>query len=224
MEQLIDCWTILAQEIGGFFWALRWPIAVYAGLYAIGAAAFLLSLRFKSRDGRLVVDRCSWAYMIAHPMRYGGHRAHKGDQGSICAFYARMFNMLLFVWPFLLVWFALIATFGSVITFAFAGRVCWPDLHEEGFFTSQSLTRVPLVVVTAPATLLLLVIMYRGAVLRWLSTAVWAVLCVSPALIVLALMAAGYFNVRRSEGETASAVREVIVAQKHRFCKFIQFE
>jgi hypothetical protein len=224
MEELLDCWTMLAGEIGGFFWALRWPIAVYAGLYAVGAAAFLLSLRFKSHDGRLIVGRDSWAYMIAHPMRYGGHRPHKGHQGSICTFYARMFNMLLVVWPFLLVYFALATTFGSAVTFAFASHVVYPSLREEWFVTSRALTRVPLAVVTIPAALLLLAIMFRGSLLRWLSVAAWAVLCASPVLIALALTGASYFKVRRSDGETASAVREVIVAQKQRFCKFIQFE
>lgn len=223
-DSLWCCWATLAQDIVHFFWLIRWPIAIYAALYALGAATFLLSLRFKSRDGRLIVDRRSWAYMIAHPMRYGGHRTHKGDQGSICAFYARMFNMLLFVWPFLLVWFALGTIFGSIVMFALAGRVIWPDLHESAFFDERSLTRVPLVVVTFPAVVLTLAILYRGAVLRWLTVAMWVVLCLSPALVAMVLAVAGYRKVRHPKTETALAVREVIDAQKHKFCKLIQFE
>lgn len=223
MEQLFECWTMLAGEVGAFFWALRWPIAVYAGLYAIGAAAFLLSLRFKSRDGRLIVSRDSWAYMIAHPMRYGGHRKHKGGQGSICTFYARMFNMLLIIWPLLLIYFALVLTVGSVFYFLLAGHVLCPDLREAGFVRYCRVT-FPLIVVTAPLGLIVWGIIKHAALFRALRIAGWAVLCISPALVLVALLAAALYKSRDPKSETASAFREVVVAQKHRFCKFIQFE
>jgi hypothetical protein len=213
----------LLRGAGHVLWDLRWPIAIYAALYAIGAAAFLLSLRFKSHDGRLIVDRRSWAFMFAHPMQYGGHRTFKQEQGSICAFYARMFNMLLFVWPFLLVYFVLASTAGSLATFLMAGNWMLPNLHEAGFVGHHRIT-FPLVLVIAPLGLLTLAIVKHNAVLHFLSVAAWIVLCLSPVLALLVFGLVTRHKSRTGTSPTVNAFKEVVAAKKDRFCKLIQFQ
>src|SRR5689334_16844672 len=108
-DTITCCWWALVEDA---VWLARhgWPyLAVYGGLYAVGAAAFVVNVHHQ--DG--VIDTDSWAYMIAHPMRYGGHRP-QASVGGICPFYAALFNMLLFVWLFLLLYFAVATVVGTV--------------------------------------------------------------------------------------------------------------
>ena len=132
-DSLWCCWLDLLATIRHAFWVMRWPLAIYAALYVVGAASFLLTLRLKSADGRLIVDKGSWAYAIAHPLRYGGHRSQPTRTSSICVFYATMFNMLLVAWPVLLLYFFLMLTVGNFLGLTCASTLIWPNLHEEGF-------------------------------------------------------------------------------------------
>lgn len=231
MKRLFDCdtiwccWQAIVHDAGVILWTLRWPLAVYALLYVVGAAIFLLTLKLKSKDGTLVVDRHSLAFAIAHPLIYGGHKSLKSYQGSICAFYARMFNMLLFVWPFLVLYFILLTTVGSLITLLFAGRVVWPNLHESGFMDYRDVTPFPTAFITVPLIVIALLIFKRAAVFRFLSAAFWIVLCILPVLIAVVVSSTVYWT-REAIGETqtVSAVREVVAAHKYKFCKLIRFE
>jgi hypothetical protein len=216
-------------------WVLRWPAAIYAGIYIFGAILFLLKLKIGSEDGKLVVDTGSWAYMIAHPMRYGGHRAVE-PIGSICPFYARMLNMLLFVWPFLLIYFLLMLTAGNVMGLLITGRWIFPDLSKDGFIRLRPFffDGIPTLIVTGSLALLALlaILAINGwRLLVFLATIGWGLLCLSPAIVAITIIIvailyfrSGRFLSEPERGEQVSAAREVILAHKHKFCKGIKFK
>lgn len=220
-DSLWCCWMDLMGLIGHGLWLARWPLAVYALLYVVGAAVFLLTLRIQSEDGTLTVDRASIAYMLAHPMRYGGLRNHK-DQSSICLFYARMFNMLLFVWPVLGLYFIVMLTVISAGGLLLIGEVAYPDLSEPGFFGSHEVVPFTTAWITVPAALITLMIYKRGPLLHFLGMVGWAVLCLLPVLIVIGLISSTVLGLR-TNSEGALAVKEAFAAKKDKFCKLVKF-
>lgn len=226
-ETVWCCWTRLIEAIWFALWTLRWPIFIYAAVYTLGAALFLVYLRIKSEDGKLTVDTSSWAYMIAHPMRYGGMRS-KDVSGSICAFYARMLHMLVGVWPFLLIWFIFVSIAGVTIVFLLFGHILIPDLREEMFFRTKKIT-FPLALVTLPITLVALAIYNFRALLDWLADFGWMTLCLGPVIVVIILAAFIVIWLRwniygQGDSKKVSALREVIASNKEKFCKRIYFK
>lgn len=220
-DSLWCCWMDLMDFIGHGLWLARWPLAMYALLYGVGAAVFLLTLRIQSDDGTLTVDRASTAYMLAHPMRYGGLRQHK-DQSSICLFYARMFNMLLFVWPVLGLWFIFQLTVVSLFGLLIIGEVVYPDLSEPGFFGLHEVVPFTTAWITIPTLLMALMIYKRGPLLHFLGIVGWATLCLLPVLIVIGLISGTVLGLR-TNSEGALAVKEAFAAKKDKFCKLVQF-
>lgn len=225
-DSLWCCWSDLMTFIGHALWVLRWVGLSYALLYAAGAASFLLLLRLQSSDGRLVVRKKSWAYMFAHPMRYGDHRSQTNDIGNICGFYARMFNMLIFVWPFLLIWFLLVATIGNMLTMLLAATFLWPDLRSDGFIRARFLFGdgpKPIVLLWLVTGLIVLAVLRFHRLMHVLGAIGWATLCLIPALAAAAAVLTVFILGRSPKENAVNATLEVVAAKKDRFCKMVEF-
>jgi len=220
---IFDCWATFFGGIGAFIWLLRWPVLIYAGLYAIGAAAFLVNLKVhKDADGQLSVSGRSLSYRIAHPIRYAKGLEGDGIQ-SICRFYARTFNMLLFVWP-LIVLLALIV-YGPVLLMLLvsAGGYISLDFSElpiDPPFHFNKVLPIPPVLIIAPLVSLI-------ATLLCFATVVHVVVCyVLPTAAIIAIIVRLVGSlVRRWEavqdGEKVGLFGEALHAQKQRFCHMI---
>lgn len=229
-DTLWCCWLDLLASIRHGFWMMRWPLAIYATLYVIGAASFLLTLRLKSADGRLVVDKDSWAYAIAHPLRYGGHRNQPTKTSSICVFYATMFNMLLFAWPGLLLYFILMLTVGNFFALISASTAIWPNLHNAGFcdykhlITTKNGGPFPMVLISVPLALFAIAGWKFTTLVHILAVGGWAALCLAPVLLVIGIVVVVILKSRAEEPNTVTAVLEVVSAKKEKFCKLVEFQ
>lgn len=243
------------------FFALWRVFAVYGVLYAIGAAAFLANLRFKQgANGKLVVDHASLAYKIAHPRLYGlirklglysagqvvpdssfkeGYTIQGGNKdgvkipksGSICAFYARMFNMLLFVWPFLLIYFVITCSVGSLLGLILLGVYVKPNLSNDGFLGVETTwacgDKIVPGIFVVPAALIALIIWKHVKIFHFLARAGWVALCIAPLLVVAGVVLYIVLKARSDhavEGTTVNALFEFTAARKERFCKIIEFK
>lgn len=210
------------EVLGRTAWAVRWPIIIYAALYAVGAGIFLLTLRFQSEDGRLVVGQNSWAYMLAYPMKYGGHRTEKRTTTSICSVYAKLFNMLLFVWPVLLAYFAITTVVGSTLGMLLFGAVVYPDLYEDGFLCGRRVTgNFWPGLVTIPLALLILAGWKIKVLIHFVVVVGWYSLCLAPILVAIAIGTYLVLRYRSPNPNEVSAVVEYAAARKEKFCKMV---
>lgn len=246
---VIDCWWAIVAGFGHFI-AFVWPVlVVYAVLYAAGAAAFLINLRFKAGEsGRLEVLWNSWAYMLARPYRYGqitkygesfqrARRAEWFGDTSICLIYARLFNMLLFVWPVLLLWFALACAVGTIFLGGLLGAAyVRPNLSNDAFLDAVEVRdikhwyQLPLVYELS-LFLAFLVVFKWATFLRLLGTTGKVLLCIAPILVFIGLVV--YFSrkvyrkVYREHGDretTVGALTEYVEARKEKFCKIVEIK
>lgn len=243
---VLDCWWSIVADVGHFF-ALVWPVlAVYGLLYAAGATAFLINLRVRAGEsGRLEVPWNSWAFMLASPYRYGRIKDAVETYGSlkeaevpskwvsstsICSIYARMFNMLLFVWPVLLVYFAVGTVLGTVFFGVILGvGYARPDFTRDGWFRSvylrtpadrwQSLLTIPFIWYVVVGLVILITFHFLALVK--------VLLCIAP---VLAFIAAVVFLTRKVVMEhddsetTVGALTEYAAARKEKFCKVVDIK
>lgn len=233
------CWQMAVHGIYRFF-AFWWPaFAIYGTLYAIGAATFLLSLRLKSEDGKLTVNYDSLAYKLAHPVRWGNMKRdlernpefyqefYDGQQGSICAFYAALFNMLLFIWPQVLLFWLLACTILAFVRFLIIGEWLVPDLREATWLREVKIWHqpVPPIAFVLPAAFLVWALWNFTSLMHVLMIIGMGLLCATPFLIGIAVVV---FVTRKvyiaQPGETASAVKEVFIANKERFCKLVEYK
>lgn len=243
INEIINCWWLLVERVGAFF-AFTWPLfAGYAVLYAITAALFLLTLKVKSEDGSLVVGRDSLPWKLAHPYLYGQIRRYPhryetkiladGSEytdyplpktGNICAFYARLFNMVLFVWPVLLLYFAVGTVVASLIGLLIHGGIYLPDLSCDAFFRRVPVAPVPLIGPAAGLALLVLAIFNTGVLWSLTKFIAWGIVCGLPliALIVLGVFGTVRFATAKP-GDSVSVFKEAVSAKKERFCKMIQY-
>lgn len=241
IEEILHCWHALA---GGIYWffAVFWPVfAVYGALYAVGAAAFLLSLRIKSEDGKLVVAYDSLAYKLAHPMLwsrrqrnladdpeyYNAYRRTEHDRsGSICTFYASLFNMLMFIWPLVLLYWLFCCTVASLVKFLLAGDWMVPDLQGDLWLRDVKLWNkwYPPLAVIGPLAVLVAMAVNFGAVWSVAKFVAMFAVCLLPVAAFLALVIYGTRKVYIAKpGETASVVKEAITANKEKFCKLVEY-
>lgn len=221
-DSLWCCWATLMEILGRAAWAVRWPVAIYAALYAVGAGIFLLTLRLQSEDGGLIVDQNSWAYMLAYPMRYGGHRSEKRTATSICSVYAKLFNMLLFVWPVLLVYFAVTCVIGTAWGLLLFGAVVYPDLHGAGFITAKRVTgNFWPGAVTVPLTALILAGWKIKVLIHFAVVVGWYSLCLAPILVAIAIGTYLVLRYRSPNPNAVSAAVEYAAARKGKFCKMV---
>lgn len=239
MNEILHCWHDIVSGIYGFF-AFSWPaFAVYGALYAIGAAAFLLSLRLGSEDGKLIVEYDSLAYKLAHPVRWGSMKRdlernpefyeeiYRDEKGSICTFYASLFNMLLFIWPFVLLFWLLACTGAAAIRFLITGQWMVPDLRARDMWLRdvQLWNGLPPILYLGPLALLIAALINIWAVLSLFKTVGLVMACLLPFAAIIALIVYGSFKTYVAQpGETASAVKEVLVANKEKFCKLVEYK
>jgi hypothetical protein len=233
---------MLANAVSWYIYDLvinYWWIAVaYVILYAISATIFLLTLRIKSEDGSLTVNRDSLAYLIAYPM-YRHTKANKEwrlerlpNQGSICKFFIRMFHMLFLIWPFLVIYFAGVLTIGNVIGIMVFGQYVTLDLTEDGFWQAHDIyigrrRLIPLMVPAFGLLLLGLVIFKFSFLLKILGALAFGILCISPILIAVAAIVGGIIYVALTDEAHGSAkvfvAKEFLASKKEKFCKMINF-
>lgn len=235
-----------------------WPAVVYASIYAIGAIAFLANLRAKvGPSGRLVVEHDSWAYMLARPYRYGKVKAAVERYGSleaavrnsldedwfntgICALYARLLNMLLFVWPVVLVYLVLASVLGTVLFRVLLGvGYVRPDLTKDGWvgkvvvrnFDSWPdnfgvLLYLP-VTYYAAAFLLFMVTTHFTVFLHGAWFMLLGVLCLLPLLGLIAAVVFGSRKVMREKDDGATRVglaAEFLASKKEGWCKMVEIK
>lgn len=227
------CWANLAQFLYRSVWVIRWPIAIYALLYAVGASIFLVALRIRSENEQLTVDRKSWCYLLAHPLRYAGHSTKTEKNTSICVFYATMFNMLLTVWPIALFYWIICTVVGSVGGFLICSTIVYPDLGEEMFLATKILLKREngkpflLSLVSGPTTILILALFHLHALLMFLERLGWALLCLLPLIAVIGAISWSsrkVYAAKLGEGTTSSAVKEFLGSKKDKFCKIVRFK
>lgn len=257
------CITCCWEGLVTFGWHLLklvfWPAVVYAGVYALGAVAFLANLRAKvGPTGRLVVEHDSWAFMLARPYRYGKIKAAVEKYGSlenavyeelprswvqptgICPLYARLLNMLLFVWPALLVYFVVGSVLGTVLFGAIFGvGYVSPDLTRDSWLIIVQLRdidtwpngwgvllRVPVMYYMAVFALYM-AIAHWNAFLHGLWFTLLGVLCLLP---LIALAAAVIFISRKvfrekDDGETrVGMAAEFLASKKEGWCKVVEIK
>lgn len=249
------CWADLLADVWWLGKALA-PFAVgYAMLYAVTAALFLMTLRVQSTDGKLSVRKDSLAFFLAHPLsKYYGLGSVKGHQestfdvaigkwesvpilrypnhGNICAFYARLFNMLLFVWPFLGLYLLVVALLGPIIGMLFLSKLVYVDFEEEMFLSTRGVRwfrgrELPLFMPLGLLSIIVLAVVKLSTLLLVGKTIAWFLICAVPVIGVLVLISystAKLYQAEQGDGSTASLVKETLMAKKARFCKLLEFK
>lgn len=241
------CWEGLVSSAWFLAKLAFWPAVVYASVYAIGAIAFLANLRAKvGPTGKLVVEHDSWAYMLARPYRYGKIKAavDKYDYSaywlkptSICAVYARLLNMLLFVWPVLLVYLAVVSLLGTVLFGVLLGTgYVRPDFAKDGWLGRIDLRdweswpnswrfplRLPIVYYMA-GFLLFMAITHFTTLLHGLWFALLSALCLLPLLGLMFAVVYGSRKIVREKDDGTTRVglaAEFLESKKERWCKMV---
>lgn len=238
--ECMRCYSSVIDYICRFFlWS--WPVwAGYAALYVVGAAIFLANLRAnKDTAGSLYVATDGWAYMLAHPYRYGQIRIGNDRpvswhrRTSICVIYARAFNALLTVWPVLLLYFAITCGLGSLFfgLLLGAGRVR-PNLSNDGFLEVVDFYgsvgdwqwyKVPAVYLFGGVFVGLAI--FKFALLAKILLAVGTILvCTSPAVAIVVGSTFVVHKVRKEKGDATTSVgmlSEYVAAHKEKFCKMV---
>lgn len=251
------CWEGLVHAAWLMIKLAFWPAVVYAGVYALGAVAFLANLRAKvGPSGRLEVAHDSWEYMLARPMRYGRIKAAKDTWGfltpakqhelpdswfrptGICSLYARLLNMLLFVWPFLLVYLVGGSLLGTVLFgLVFGVGYVTPDFAKEGWLKRTLVRnpddwpanwtvvlRVPLMYYVAVFTLFMIAFHFT-AFLQGVWMAFLGVLCLLPLIgLITGVVYGSRKIVREKDDETTSVglAAEFLAAKKEGWCKMVE--
>ena len=240
------CWEGLAHTA----WALAklafWPAVIYAGVYALGAIAFLANLRAKVGPfGRLEVAHDSWAYMLARPYRYGitkrrGELDEDWANTSICAIYARLLNMLLFVWPVLLAYLAAASVLGTVLFGVLFGvGYVSPDFTKEGWLGVNKLRkpdnwptdwrfilRMPLPYYMA-AFGLFMIAFHFTTFLHGVWVGLLALLCVLPLIALVVGVVFGSRKIVREKDDGTTSVglaAEFLESKKERWCKVVEIK
>jgi hypothetical protein len=244
------CITCCWEGLVTYGWHLAklafWPAVIYAAVYGLGAIAFLANLRAKvGPTGRSVVEHDSWAYMLARPYRYGKlkagyERPEWTEPTGICSLYARLFNMLLFVWPFLLVYLAVVSLLGTVLFGVLLGvGYVRPDFTHEGWVSRvdvadidswpnswRVLLRLPFVYYLAAFTLFM-VIAHFTAFLHGLWLTLLVILCILPLLALIAAVVFGSRKVVREKDDGTTKVglaAEFIASKKEGWCKIVEIK
>lgn len=243
MRDLLGFWQWLI--VGAFNIVVEhWYIpAGYAALYAVGAIIFLFTLRLsKNSNGVLVLERDSWAYRAAHPIdgaRYVEQKRIKRTQefhlneaaptitGNICAVFFRLFNMLLFVWPFLLVWLAGVLVIGSLGGLLVAGKAVTPTLAHLNDRAGDThdvligkLQMPPLIAIILPSLVLVSLVFARSVLVGFLAKVAAVLMYAAPAVIVIALVV--WLSYRLRGAESVGVVKEVLISVKTRACKLVE--
>lgn len=241
MRGLLDFWLWVISGAVNIVIDYWYVPAGYAALYVVGAVIFLLTLRMsKNSNGILVLERDSWAYRAAHPIDGARHAERRRliqaawlnedtlpVTGNICAVFFRLFNMLLFVWPFLLLWLAAVFVVGNFGGLLFAGKAVTPtlahlndragDTHDVFIGTHPM---PPLISVILPVVLLVSLVFARGALGGFLLRMLTVLMYAAPLLAVIALIL--WLSHRLRGAESMSVVGEVLSSVKTRACKLVE--
>lgn len=242
------CWEGLANGAWHLLKLLVWPAIIYAGIYGLGSVAFLANLRAKVGPvGRLEVAHDSWAYMLAHPYRYGIIKREGVDdvpsrwlKTSICAVYARLLHALVFVWPVLLAYFAVISVLGTVLFGVLLGvGYVSPDFTKDGWVSKTNLRdweswpddwtfllRMPAVYYVV-GTALFSAAFHFTAFLHGLAMVGFAVLCILPVLALIAAVVFGSRKIVREKDDGTTKVglaAEFLASKKEGWCKMVEIK
>lgn len=255
MRQFFECMRCYSTVID---WIVRaflvvWPVlAGYAILYAVGAAALLVNLRANRDDyGNLFVKWDSLIYKLAHPYKYGKIRKAVEMHGtlsnalkftlnddwfirtSICVIYARAFNALLFMWPAVLVYWAIVCSGGTLLFgLLLGGAYIRPNLYNDAwlevvdFYTDDNdwaWYKAPVVYLAGAAVASLAI--FKLALLAKILLVITAVLlCISPAVAIVAGSTLVVKRIRRDSNDPTTSVAvfsEYVAARKEKFCKLV---
>ena len=255
------CITCCWQDIVHFAWVFAklafWPLVVYGVVYLFGACAFLANLRAKVGPyGRLEVAHDSWAYMLARPKRYTEiqeaikeygsleqakyHHEYLFKPTSICAVYARLLNMLLFVWPFVTLYLIVMSVLGTTLFGVLLGvGYVKPKMAAKGWLElvklreSDDWPNNPKVFLYLPATyyaaafLLFMAVTHLSALLQGMWMVLMAALCLLPLIGVVLVVVYGSRKVVREKDDGATKVglaAEFLESKKERFCKVVEIK
>jgi hypothetical protein len=255
------CITCCWQDFVHYAWVLAklafWPLVVYAVVYATGAVAFLANLRAKVGPyGRLEVAHDSWAYMLARPKRYTDiqkmietcgslarakeHYSYLFEPTSICAVYARLLNMLLFVWPFVTLYLIVLSMGGTVLFGVILGiGYVKPKMSSNGWLELVKLREPdnwpnsPKVLLYVPITyyvaafLLVTAVLNFGMLLRGAWLALIVTLCLLPLIALVLAVVYGSRKVMRERDDADTSVglaAEFLESKKERFCKVVEIK
>lgn len=252
------CWSGLVEFAWHLAKLVAWPALIYGVVYVVGAVVFLANLRAKvGPSGKLVVEWDSWAYMLARPYRYGKINAAVERYGSvesavrnnldedwfntsICPLYARLLNMLLFVWPVLLVYFAAVSVLGTLLFGVVMGvGYARPDFTKDGWMARvvvrdydlwpngwTFLLRIP-VVYYITAFALFMITMHFTMFLHGLWFTLLGVLCVLPVIAIVVALVFGSRKVMREKDGGATRVglaAEFLASKKEGWCKMVEIK
>jgi hypothetical protein len=214
--------------------ATYWYIPVgYLTVYAIGAVSFILLKRFKTKDGRIIINRKSLDYRIAHPIDY--HRKTSSwvspKHGNVCTYFARFFHMLIFAWPIFIasnILFTISASviglllFSKFVTISLKCLLNGDDFPVESYQIGWDRKKLPPGTILGLAVIIIAIlnfsILWQGILL------VGTVLLYAlPPILLIGLIVGIGFLIRKKEPDTVNLVVEQLSAKKEKFCKMVEF-
>lgn len=251
------CWQDIVAGAWVFAKLAFWPLVVYAGVYVTGAVAFLANLRAKVGPyGRLEVAHDSWAYMLARPRRYTKiqemveeygslkrakyHHEYLFKPTSICAVYAQLLNMLLFVWPFVVLYLIVMSVLGTALFGVLFGvGYVKPKIANKGWLELVELRESDDwpnglgVLLYIPVTyyvigiLLFMAVTHLGMLLHGAWIGLMVALCLLPLIALVLGVVYGSRKVRREKDDGATRVglaAEFLESKKKRWCRVVEIK
>lgn len=210
-----------------YFLKLVFPVVLaYAGLYALGAMAYLILFRYQIVDGVLRIKTKSMAYLLTYPVRYA--KGVSAGISSNCAFYARLFNMLVFFWPFVLTYFIVAIVTSAIFGILISGYRFTPNFTEEFWVEIIPIFRYqkfPPILITFPLLLIIGFVFKTAKILAFLKVFGWILLCLLPPILLITAFISALIVVFviYPEEKNTNGVIQYLQQRKNKFCRKVEF-